>query len=77
MPGVSGNVRFTERTHNSVPFVNPLMTMYFPVTVEGLVARHLYLPKSAGTRTFRQVATIIGDFRDGLSERRTPRQFPH
>jgi len=77
MLGVSGDVHFTQRTHNSVLFVNPLMAMYFTVTVEGLAARHLYLPKLEGTHTFRQIATIIGDFRDGLPDRRIPRQFPH
>lgn len=77
MLGVSGNVHFTQRTHNSVLFVNPLMAMYFTATVEGLAARHLYLPKLEGTQTFGQIATIIGAFRDGLDGRRTPRQFPH
>ncbi|MBS2531468.1 DUF1152 domain-containing protein [Catenulispora sp. NF23] len=77
MLGVSGNVHFTERTHNSVLFVNPLMAMYFTATVEGLAARHLYLPELADTRTFGQITTIIGAFRDGLAERRIPRQFPH
>ena len=77
MLGVSGNVHFTERTHNSVLFVNPLMAMYFTATVEGLAARHLYLPELADTRTFGQIATVIGAFRDGLAERRIPRHFPH
>jgi hypothetical protein len=77
MLGVSGDVHFTQRTHNSVLFVNPLMAMYFTVTVEGLAARHLYLPKLEGTQTFGQITTIIGAFRDGLPDRRIPRQFPH
>jgi hypothetical protein len=77
MLGVSGNVHFTQRTQNSVLFVNPLMAMYFTVTVEGLAARHLYLPMLEGTLTFRQITTIIGDFRDRLDLRRAPRQFPH
>lgn len=77
MLGVSGDVHFTQRTHNSVLFVNPLMAMYFTVTVEGLAARHLYLPKLEGTQTFRQIATVIGAFRDSLPDRRIPRQFPH
>lgn len=77
MLGLSGDAQFTQRTHNSVLFVNPLMAMYFTVTVEGLAARHLYLPKLEGTQTFGQIATIIGNFRDGLPERRIPRQFPH
>ncbi|WP_194893808.1 DUF1152 domain-containing protein [Catenulispora pinisilvae] len=77
MLGVSGNVHFTERTHNSVLFVNPLMAMYFTATVEGLAARHLYLPELADTLTFGQITTIIGAFRDGLADRRIPRHFPH
>lgn len=77
MLGVSGNVHFTQRTQNSVLFVNPLMAMYFTVTVEGLAARHLYLPMLEGTQTIGQISTIIGRFRDGLEDLRTPRQFPH
>jgi hypothetical protein len=77
MLGVSGNVHFTQRTQNSVLFVNPLMAIYFTVTVEGLAARHLYLPMLEGTQTFQQIATIIRDFREGMDGRRTPRQFPH
>ena len=77
MRGVSGNAQFTQRTHNSVLFVNPLMAMYFTVTVDGLAARHLYLSRLEGTQTVRQVSAIIGEFRDGLAERRIPRQFPH
>ena len=77
MLGVSGNAHFTQRTHNSVLFVNPLMAMYFTVTVDGLAARHLYLPMLEGTQTFGQIATIIGTFRDRLADRRIPRQFPH
>lgn len=77
MSGMSGDAQFTQRTHGSVLFVNPLMAMYFTVTVEGLAARHLYLPLLAGTQTFGQIAKIIGDFRDGLDSRRIPRQFPH
>jgi hypothetical protein len=77
MLGVSGNVQFTQRTQDSVLFVNPLMAMYFTVTVEGLAARHLYLPMLEGTQTIGQISTIIGRFRDGLEDLRTPRQFPH
>lgn len=77
MLGVSGNAQFTQRTHNSVLFVNPLMAMDFTVDVEGLAARHLYLPLLEGTRTIGQISAIIGRFRDGLAQRRAPRQFPH
>ncbi|MEY9861816.1 hypothetical protein ABH935_007459 [Catenulispora sp. GAS73] len=77
MLGVSGDIHFTQRTHNSVLFVNPLMAMYFTVTVDGLAARHLYLPELEGTQTFRQISSIIERFRDGLADRRIPRQFPH
>jgi len=77
MLGVVGDAQFTTRTSGSKLFVNPLMTMYFAVTVEGLVRRHLYLERIAGTQTIRQVATIIEDFRDELDDRRIPRMFPH
>lgn len=77
MLDVSGDVHFTQRTHDSVLFVNPLIAMYFTVTVEGLAARQLRLPEWEGTQTFRQIATIIGAFHDGLPDRRIPGQFPH
>ncbi|NUP50968.1 MAG: DUF1152 domain-containing protein [Catenulispora sp.] len=77
MLGLSGNAQFTQRTHNSVLFVNPLMAMYFTVSVEGLAARHLYLPLLEGTQTIGQISAVIGRFRDGLAQRRPPRQFPH
>lgn len=77
MLGVAGDVHFTQRTHNSVLFVNPLMAMYFTATVEGLAARRLYLSELEGTQTFGQITTAIGRFRDSLPERRIPRQFPH
>jgi hypothetical protein len=80
MLGVAGNVHFTGRTSGSTLFVNPLMPMYFAVTVRGLADRHLYLPRLAGTQTIRQVATVIETFRyeqEGRGERRAPRVFPH
>ncbi|MFJ5924004.1 DUF1152 domain-containing protein [Kitasatospora sp. NPDC092948] len=75
--GEFGDVRFTERTGNSALFINPLMTLYFGVTVEALAARHLYLDRLENTVLMRQVATAVAAFQDGLPRRRPPRAYPH
>ncbi|MFG2694141.1 DUF1152 domain-containing protein [Kitasatospora sp. NPDC048407] len=75
--GEFGDVRFTERTGNSALFINPLMTMYFGVTVEALAARHLYLDRLEHTVLMRQIAAAIGDFQDSLPRQRPPRVYPH
>src|SRR6185312_3211271 len=71
-----GDVHFTERTRNSTLFVNPLMAMYFAVTVEGLAGRHRYLDRLERTVTIRQVSKVIEEFRHDV-DRRIPRMFPH
>ncbi|MER5642093.1 DUF1152 domain-containing protein [Kitasatospora sp. NPDC002227] len=77
LQGRFGDVRFTERTGASELFVNPLMTLYFAVTVEALAARNLYLDRLERTRQTRQISTVIEDFRDGLPHLRPARAFPH
>ncbi|WP_329494696.1 DUF1152 domain-containing protein [Kitasatospora herbaricolor] len=75
--GEFGDVRFTERTRHGALFVNPLMTLYFGVTVEALAAGNLYLDRLEDTVLTRQISSVIEEFRDGLPGRRPPRQFPH
>jgi len=75
--GEFGDVRFTDRTRHSELFVNPLMTLYFGVTVEALAAENRYLELIEHTVLTRQISTVIEEFRDGLPARRPPRQFPH
>ncbi|MCX4752381.1 DUF1152 domain-containing protein [Kitasatospora purpeofusca] len=75
--GLFGDVRFTDRTKGGKLFVNPLMTLYFGVTVEALVAEHRYLDRLERTVLMRQVATVISEFQDSLPVQRPPRQFPH
>ncbi|GAA2831895.1 DUF1152 domain-containing protein [Kitasatospora paracochleata] len=75
--GEFGDVRFTERTRHSELFVNPLMTLYFAVTVEALAARHLYLDRIERTHLTRQISTAVEEFRDTLPRHRPPRMFPH
>ncbi len=75
--GLFGDVRFTDRTKGGQLFVNPLMTLYFGVTVEALVAEHRYLDRLERTVLMRQVATVISEFQDSLPVQRPPRQFPH
>ena len=77
MLGVGGDAQFTERTRGSTLFVNPLMAMYFAVTVNGLVKRHLYLDRIQTTHTFSQIVGVIEKFRFQNEERRIPRVFPH
>ena len=52
------------------------MSMYFAVTVEGLVARHRYLDRLEQTYTLRAVTRAIEEFRATV-DRRIPRAFPH
>ncbi|MFB7943372.1 DUF1152 domain-containing protein [Kitasatospora phosalacinea] len=75
--GEFGDVRFTERTGDSTLFINPLMTLYFGVTVEALAARHLYLDRLENTVLIGQVASAISRFQDSLPRLRPPRAFPH
>ncbi|MEV6973299.1 DUF1152 domain-containing protein [Kitasatospora sp. NPDC093806] len=77
LSGRFGDVRFTERTRYSTLFVNPLMTLYFGVTVEALAAEHRYLDRLERTVLMRQISGVIADFQDSLPTQRPPRQFPH
>ncbi|MFB7910116.1 DUF1152 domain-containing protein [Kitasatospora sp. NPDC056076] len=75
--GEFGDVQFTERTKGGQLFVNPLMTLYFGVTVEVLAAENRYLDRLEHTVLTRQISTLIEEFRDELPSQRPPRQFPH
>jgi hypothetical protein len=75
--GDFGDARFTHRTAGSELFVNPLMSVYFAVDLDGLASRSLYLDRIEETVLMRQVNRIIEGFRYGLTSRRPPRQFPH
>ncbi|MFJ8627141.1 DUF1152 domain-containing protein [Kitasatospora sp. NPDC093550] len=75
--GEFGDVEFTERTSGSKLFVNPLMAMYFGVTVEALAAENRYLDRLEDTVVMRQLASVIARFQDELPRQRPPRQFPH
>ncbi|MFD7907911.1 DUF1152 domain-containing protein [Kitasatospora sp. NPDC059747] len=75
--GEFGDVRFTDRTKDGELFVNPLMAIYFGVTVEALAAEHRYLDRLERTVLTRQISTVVGEFQDELPKLRPPRQFPH
>jgi hypothetical protein len=75
--GDFGDVRFTQRTAGSELFVNPLMSVYFAVDLDGLANRSLYLDRIEETVLMLQVSRLIEGFRYGLTSRRPPRQFPH
>jgi hypothetical protein len=74
--GEFGDVRFTTRTGGSTLFVNPLMAIYFSVTVDGLASRLLYRDRLEDTLGMRQVLTRIEQFRAGITPR-IPRAYPH
>ncbi|MCX4749474.1 DUF1152 domain-containing protein [Kitasatospora sp. NBC_01287] len=75
--GGFGDVHFTTRTRGSKLFINPLMAVYFAVTVAGLAGQHRYLDRLERTVVLRQVASIIEECRDELPRQRPPRAFPH
>ncbi|MEW2352471.1 DUF1152 domain-containing protein [Spirillospora sp. NPDC029432] len=75
--GEFGDVRFTARTSNSELFINPLMSMYFAVDLDGLARRSLYLERIEETVQIREVISIIEGFRHDLGAPRPPRQYPH
>lgn len=75
--GEFGDVRFTERTRHSELFINPLMALYFTVTVTGLAAQNHYLDRLERTVLMRQISTVIAEYRDELPVQRPPRAFPH
>ncbi|GAA2095223.1 DUF1152 domain-containing protein [Actinomadura alba] len=74
--GDFGDVRFTVRTRNSELFVNPLMALYFAVTVDGLARRSLYLDRIERTVQMRQISSIIEEFREEVTPR-PARPIPH
>ncbi|WP_282205538.1 DUF1152 domain-containing protein [Kitasatospora fiedleri] len=75
--GEFGDAGPAEPVPGSEPFVNPLMTLYFGVTVEALAARNRYLDRLEGTTTTREIASAIADFREELPRLRPARAFPH
>lgn len=75
--GEFGNAQFTRRTAGSELFVNPLMSAYFTVDLDGLARANQYLARIEDTVLMRQVSAFIEVFREELQKRRPPRQFPH
>jgi hypothetical protein len=75
--GEFGNAQFTRRTAGSDLFVNPLMSAYFTVDLDGLARANQYLARIEDTVLMRQVSACIEAFREELPERRAPRQYPH
>jgi hypothetical protein len=75
--GEFGDAQFTRRTAGSDLFVNPLMSVYFTVDLDGLAAANQYLARIEDTVLMRQVRARIEVFREELPKRRPPRQYPH
>ncbi len=75
--GEFGNAQFTRRTAGSELFVNPLMSAYFTVDLDGLARANQYLARIEDTVLMRQVSARIEVFREELPKRRPPRQYPH
>lgn len=76
LEGKFGDVQFTDRTHNSELFINPLMGLYFTFDLPGLAQRSQYLDRLEGTETIFEVSSIIEAFRHG-TERRPRKAIPH
>jgi hypothetical protein len=74
--GDFGDVHLTRRTLGSTLFVNPLMTIYFTFTVDGLARRALYLDRLENTYGIRQVSLRIKEFRERITQRK-PLAYPH
>lgn len=74
--GEFGDVHVSDRTRGSELFINPLMSMYWSFTVEGLAHRCLYLDEILKTRTRGEVTLAIQRFRSKCSKRKwRPLQF--
>ncbi|MFI6320076.1 DUF1152 domain-containing protein [Nonomuraea sp. NPDC050556] len=76
MRGEFGDVHFSERTRGSELFINPLMSVYFAIDLDGLARRSLYLDQIEDTVLMRQISAVIETFRQEISPR-PPRSFPH
>ncbi|GAA3381914.1 hypothetical protein [Cryptosporangium minutisporangium] len=74
--GAFGDVQSTGRTSGNTLFINPLMAIYFTVSLNELAARCLYLDRIENTIGRRQVIGRIEKFREETSTR-IPRAFPH
>lgn len=74
--GEFGDAQFTRRTAGSELFINPLMSVYFTVDLDGLAAANQYLVRIEDTVLMRQVSARIEVFREELPKRRPPRQYP-
>lgn len=74
--GAFGDIQFTQRTSGTALFVNPLMAIYFTVSLDKLAARCLYLDRIENTIGRRQVIGRIEAFRNEISTR-IPRAYPH
>jgi len=76
MAGQFGDAHFTDRTHNSELFINPLMGIYFTFDLAGVARRSLYLERLANTETIFDVSHQIEAFREE-TKARPRRAIPH
>lgn len=73
--GQFGNHHTTERTHGSVLYINPLMSLYWSFKLEGVAQRCLYLDRLQGSQTCTDVLIAIERFR-GYNQRKPWKDIP-
>lgn len=75
LSGRFGNHHATKRTHGSILYINPLMSLYWSFKLDGVAQRCLYLDRLEGTQTCNEVLIEIERFR-GYNERKPWREIP-
>lgn len=74
--GEFGDYHTTERTRGSKLWINPLMSMYWAFTLEG-VARHcIYLDDIRGTESYNDLSRAIVAYRDTITVKREWEHIP-
>ena len=75
LSGEFGNHHATERTHGSVLYINPLMSLYWSFKLDGVAERCLYLDRLEGSQTCNEILIEIERFR-GHNERKPWKDIP-
>ena len=75
LSGEFGNHHSTDRTHGSILYINPLMSLYWSFKLDGVAERCLYLDRLDGSQTCNDVLIAIERFR-GYNERKPWKDIP-
>jgi hypothetical protein len=74
--GEFGDHHATERTRGSKLWINPLMSLYWAFSVEGVARRCLYLDSVRGTESYYELSRAIATFRSALPGTREWERIP-